>query len=74
MPSAVKLAHFVKHDFGSESSWRFVPERNQKRVVNYNPLILQTWGGNINIMPVTSTHALVEYITKSDQKKLDDVM
>ncbi|MEN2497334.1 MAG: hypothetical protein MHMPM18_001723 [Marteilia pararefringens] len=78
MPYEATPGHFIKHDYGTESSWKYVPERHNERVVNYNPLILQTWHANLDITPVTSTHVLVEYITryitKSDQKKLDDVI
>ncbi|MEN2497802.1 MAG: hypothetical protein MHMPM18_002150 [Marteilia pararefringens] len=59
-------------------SWKFVPERDDARIVAYNPTILQTWRANTDVTPVTSTHVLVEYITKyltkSDQEKIDDVM
>ena len=42
----------------------FIPERNDERLNKFNPFIISTWRANIDIAPVLSKKAIIEYLSK----------
>lgn len=51
-------------DCSDPNNVQLVTRRNDKRLNKYNKFIIQTWRGNIDVSPVLSKQALVNYLAK----------
>jgi hypothetical protein len=59
------LCSTAKIDVNSDSAeLQFTPERNDENLNKFNPYIISTWRANIDIAPVLSKKAIIEYLSK----------
>ncbi|KAJ1524609.1 hypothetical protein ONE63_011093 [Megalurothrips usitatus] len=59
-----EMREFSEIQFKGNGEPEFVPKRNDERLNKYNPYIILLWRANMDIAPVLSKQALVNYLAK----------
>ncbi|KAK3929764.1 ATP-dependent DNA helicase [Frankliniella fusca] len=54
----------AKLQFDENGNAEFLPQRNDERLNKYNAYMIQTWRANMDVAPVISKTALVNYLAK----------
>ncbi|KAK3926417.1 THAP domain-containing protein 11 [Frankliniella fusca] len=58
------LQESTKLDFSDPNNIKLVTARNDSRLNKFNPYIIRTWRANIDVSPVLSKKALINYLAK----------